>query len=100
MYEKGKKERQWDKQPLYLPTLILPKNKFVFMFNYSDDFEEFEDDWEEQNAEEINENEWLNAAASNPAFDFLKNPEEDIYTLTDGKPFHLGLTRTASRFER
>jgi hypothetical protein len=25
---------------------------------------------------------------SNPAFHFLKDPAEDIYTLTDGKPFH------------
>jgi len=33
------------------------------------------------------EKEWLRAAASNPAFDFLKEPEEDIYTLADGKPF-------------
>lgn len=27
-------------------------------------------------------------ANNNPAFDFLKEPEEDIYTLEDGKPFH------------
>ena len=37
---------------------------------------------------DINEQEWLQAAASNPAFDFLKEPDEDIYTLTDGKPFY------------
>ena len=37
---------------------------------------------------EIEEREWLSSAASNPAFDFLKDPEEDIYTLADGKPFH------------
>jgi len=37
------------------------------------------DDW--------NETEWLKAAASNPAFDFLKDPAEDIYTLEDGRPF-------------
>jgi len=37
---------------------------------------------------EIGENEWLKAAASNPAFDFLKDPDEDIYTLDDGKPFN------------
>lgn len=36
----------------------------------------------------IDEKEWLRAAARNPAFDFLKDPEEDIYTLADGKPFH------------
>jgi hypothetical protein len=36
---------------------------------------------------DIEEKEWLQAAAINPAFDFLKEPEEDIYTLADGKPF-------------
>ena len=43
-------------------------------------------DW--QDAEEIDEQEWLHAAASNPVFNYLKDPEEDIYTLTDGKPFN------------
>jgi hypothetical protein len=37
---------------------------------------------------EVDEEEWLRSAAMNPAFDFLKEPEEDIYTLADGKPFH------------
>jgi hypothetical protein len=37
---------------------------------------------------DIDEHEWLQAAVSNPAFDFLKDPVEDIYTLTDGKPFY------------
>ena len=37
---------------------------------------------------EIGENEWLKAAASKPAFDFLKDPAEDIYTLDDGQPFN------------
>ena len=37
---------------------------------------------------EIDETEWLQAAAANPAFDFLKDPEEDIYTLSDGRPFY------------
>jgi hypothetical protein len=37
---------------------------------------------------DISETEWLQSAASNSAFDFLKEPEEDIYTLADGKPFH------------
>ena len=37
---------------------------------------------------EIGENEWLKAAASNPAFDFLEDLGEDIYTLDDGKPFN------------
>lgn len=39
-------------------------------------------------AGEIDESEWLRSAASNPAFDFLEDPEEDIYTLADGKPFN------------
>ena len=38
--------------------------------------------------DEWDETEWLRAAARNPAFDFLKEPEEDIYSLADGKPFH------------
>ena len=36
---------------------------------------------------DIEEGEWLRAAASNPSFDFLNDPKEDIYTLADGKPF-------------
>ncbi len=34
------------------------------------------------------ETEWLQAAARNPAFADLSEPEEDIYSATDGKPFH------------
>ena len=37
--------------------------------------------------DEWDETEWLEAAARNPAFDFLKDTEEDIYTLKDGDPF-------------
>lgn len=37
---------------------------------------------------DIDEKEWLRSASVNPAFDFLKEPEEDIYTHSDGKPFH------------
>lgn len=37
---------------------------------------------------DIDEMEWLRAAAANPAFEFLKDPEEDIYTLADGRPFY------------
>ena len=36
---------------------------------------------------DLNEIEWLRAAATNPAFDFLKNPQEEIYTLADGDRF-------------
>jgi hypothetical protein len=44
---------------------------------------------EQEDKEEavINEMEWLRAAATNPAFGSLKKPEEDIYTLADGRPF-------------
>jgi hypothetical protein len=41
----------------------------------------------EEHKEEISESEWLYAAAVNPAFDFMKDPGQDIYTLADGKPF-------------
>jgi hypothetical protein len=37
---------------------------------------------------DINETEWLQAAAANPAFYFLKDTVEDIYTLSDGRPFY------------
>ena len=39
-------------------------------------------------AQEFGEQEWLRAAASSPAFDFLKDEREDIYSLSDGRPFH------------
>ena len=31
---------------------------------------------------------WLNAVSLNPAFDFLKEPEENIYSMNDGEPFN------------
>ncbi len=37
--------------------------------------------------DEEDERTWARAAAVNPAFDFLKDVEEDIYTLADGRPF-------------
>lgn len=37
-------------------------------------------------SEDLNESEWLQAAPKNEAFDFLKSPEEDVYSLKDGKP--------------
>lgn len=37
---------------------------------------------------DIDEKEWLRAGSVNSTFDFLKAPEEDIYTLADGRPFH------------
>lgn len=31
---------------------------------------------------------WLRAAATNESFAFLADPAEDVYTATDGDPFH------------
>jgi hypothetical protein len=39
----------------------------------------------EVDSAEIDEREWLQAAANNPVFEFLNNAEEDIYTLENGK---------------
>ncbi len=36
---------------------------------------------------DIDEKEWLKAASANPAFEFLNDPAEDLYTATDGEPF-------------
>lgn len=38
--------------------------------------------------EEWDEDEWIKAGATNPAFEFLKDPAEDIYEQNDGEPFH------------
>jgi hypothetical protein len=38
-------------------------------------------------SEEWDEVEWLQAATRNPAFGFLNDAEEDLYTLADGEPF-------------
>ena len=37
--------------------------------------------------DEPSDQEWLRAASHGGAFDFLKAPEEDRYTLADGRPF-------------
>ncbi len=37
---------------------------------------------------DIDEKAWTKGASSSPAFDFLEDAAEDIYTCTDGKPFH------------
>ena len=36
--------------------------------------------------DEINDLAWLQANSLNPAFDFLNDKEEDIYSITDGEP--------------
>ena len=37
--------------------------------------------------DEPSERDWSRAAARGGSFDFLNAPEEDVYTLQDGKPF-------------
>jgi hypothetical protein len=34
------------------------------------------------------ENVWLYSNSNNPSLDFLNEPEEDIYSLTDGEPIN------------
>lgn len=41
-----------------------------------------------ENEELTEEQLWNRSISNNPAFDFLKDSEEDIYSLTDGKPLH------------
>lgn len=37
--------------------------------------------------EELEEEQlWTRSVSNNPAFDFLKDPREDIYSVNDGKP--------------
>jgi hypothetical protein len=36
---------------------------------------------------DISETAWTETVATSPAFDFLKDAAEDIYTTADGKPF-------------
>lgn len=36
---------------------------------------------------DIDEKEWLQAASDNPAFGFLRDKGEDVYTPSEGKPF-------------
>ena len=57
------------------PLRIRTKQKVKVIILYTED-------------EEINEPDWLAAIAGNPAFTFLTNKKEDIYSLADGKPFN------------
>jgi hypothetical protein len=41
-----------------------------------------------EKADELEQQEWLKMAATNPTFAFLNDPEEDIYTLEDGQPLN------------
>ena len=40
-----------------------------------------------QEDSDLDERTWFHAAASNPAFAFLHDSEEDVYSLNDGDPF-------------
>jgi hypothetical protein len=31
---------------------------------------------------------WMNSVSTNPAFEYLKDTDEDIYTVNDGEPFN------------
>jgi len=39
------------------------------------------------NHEDLKEDEWLSTVTKNPVFNFLKEPAEDIYKVSDGSPF-------------
>ncbi len=43
---------------------------------------------EEESYEVEEEKLWLNSISRNPAFDFLSEPSEDIYSPKDGEPFN------------
>jgi hypothetical protein len=43
---------------------------------------------DEKNEDLDEEKLWMNSISTNPAFDFLKDSHENIYSLTDGEPFN------------
>ena len=43
-----------------------------------------DDDTYEQDEEKL----WMDSISKNPAFDFLRDTVEDIYSLQDGEPFN------------
>jgi hypothetical protein len=64
-----------DKGMIHLDKPLSIKNKKVRLIILSEEDDDF------------NENEWKLLLKNNSAFDFLKDPEEDIYTIHDGKPY-------------
>jgi len=55
-------------------------------------------DFDENAGEEIDEQAWAKqTVGNNSAFDFLKAPGEDIYTLSDGKPYDGEVMQTLCR---
>jgi len=43
---------------------------------------------DEKNDDVDEEKLWMNSISSNPVFDFLKDSNENIYSLADGEPFN------------
>jgi hypothetical protein len=43
---------------------------------------------DEDNTEQEEENLWMKSISLNPAFEYLNDPIEDIYSLNDGEPFN------------
>lgn len=43
---------------------------------------------EDDNVENDEEAIWMNSISNNPAFDFLEDSAEDIYSINDGEPFN------------
>ena len=39
--------------------------------------------------DDVSEFQWMRWLAHNPAYDFLKDEAEDIYTIADGRPIHV-----------
>ncbi len=45
------------------------------------------DDAPFESAPDPDESAWLRSTSRSPAFDFLRDPLEDVYTADDGEPF-------------
>ncbi len=60
--------------------LIKPKNNSTPVTQRISEMDLPVSDWEDK--------EWLKASCDNPAFDFLKDKEEDIYSINDEKKFN------------
>lgn len=43
---------------------------------------------DEVTSDQEEENLWMNSISNNPAFDFLNDSSEDIYSLKDGEPLN------------
>jgi hypothetical protein len=44
--------------------------------------------FDDDNAEEDEERLWMYSVSNNPAFEFLQDPEEDVYSINDGEPLN------------